>query len=85
MGGLTLAGLFLVAVGLWFLAAGVFDPDWLWQWYSTSRSRKVGFLPALLGRAGLRVFHAGWGLFVALVGVLLLAGGDIPAIFLRPK
>jgi hypothetical protein len=61
-------GLFLVLVGLFAIAGGVFD----WEWFMSNR--KAWVFVKLLGRNGARIFYCILGLVVAVLGVLITFG-----------
>lgn len=68
MGDGAVGGLFLVAVGLFPMAAAWFD------WNFFMESRKARFMVRIMGRNGARGFYFLLGLAIAMMGLLAILG-----------
>jgi small neutral amino acid transporter SnatA (MarC family) len=63
-----MAGLIVIAMGLFSLLGAILD----WDWYMNHR--KARFIVKILGRKGARIFYAILGLGLIVLGVLLALG-----------
>lgn len=65
---MNLAGLFIVAAGIFSIAGAALD----WDWFINSR--KARLLVSLFGRNGARIFYGLLGAVITVLGLLITLG-----------